>query len=127
MPEDIDEKGNMRAKRFVTDEQRCLTEAFDDNMGRQALLNEPPDLLQHLGGKKHNRGGTIANLRILGACDVNKSLGSWMNDIEQLENSGAVVCDLGLAARVDDKLVHAARAQRCRYGVCDRHARVDIG
>lgn len=50
------------------------------------MLDEFADLLQNLTGKHNDRGGAVADFSILRAGDVDENAGSWMNDIEKLEN-----------------------------------------
>ena len=64
---------------------------LDDDLGVHALLNELLGLLEELTSGDDDRGGTISNLVGVRSGDVNKSLGSWMNNVEESNKSSAII------------------------------------
>lgn len=110
-----------------TDELSSLPVALDDNVRTNSILDEGLALPHELGGEENDRGGSVADFRILSPRNIDKRLGGGVYDFEQLEDGGAVVGDGGYAVVGDDELVHAARAERGRNGAGNGEAGGDVG
>ena len=109
-----------------THQQRCLPEPLHDNVRANAFLDITPDLLQQLSGKQYHARCSISNLGVLGTRDIHQSSGSGVYDIEELEDSGAIVGDLGFAAVVYNKFVHTPWAKSAGEGLRDGETCGDV-
>jgi hypothetical protein len=105
----------------------CLTEALHDDMRADALFDICSNFFEKLGGKEHDAGCSVSDLCILCAGDVDEGAGCGMDDVKQLEDGRAIVCDLCVSAVGDDELVHAAGAEGGGDGVRDGETGVDVG
>ncbi len=100
--------------------------AAGDDRGVDLLVEERLGALQHLAGE-HDRGrGAIAALLVLGLGDLHQHLRGRMLDVDLLEDRDAIVRDRDVAHRVDEHLVHPARAERRADGVGDRARGGDV-
>lgn len=61
-------------------------------MNSDTLLNVWSDLLQDLGSKEHDTGRSVTDLGILSTSNIDKSARSRVNNIEELEQGGTVIC-----------------------------------
>ena len=113
--------------RQKTYELRGGSKALHDYVWADTLLYEPSDLLEHLSREKYDAGGTIPDFSVLCTSDVDEALGGRVNDLEEFEDGGAVVCDLSFTTLVDDELVHPSRTQSGSQGVCDGETGGDVG
>ena len=88
-----------------------VTVALDNNGGVHAFLNELLGLLQEFASGEDDRGGAISDFVVLGASDIDESLGGGVHDVEETDKGGAIVGDSHTATVVDE-LVHAAGTYR---------------
>lgn len=61
-------------------------------MDSDTLLDVWSDLLQDLGGQENDTGGSVTDLGVLGTGNVDKGARSRVNNVEELEEGGTVVC-----------------------------------
>lgn len=76
-----------------------------DNGRVHTFLNEFLGLLEELAGHEHDGGSSITDLVILRLGDVDEGLGSRVHNVEELNQSGAIIGD-GDTSAVVDKFVH---------------------
>ena len=100
-----------------THQLRGLPKSLHDNVGANSFLDVVPDLFQQLSGKQNHTCRSVPHLSVLGTRDVDQSPGSGMYDVEEFENSGTIVGDLGFAAVVDNKLVHTSWTKSAGEGL----------
>jgi hypothetical protein len=70
-----------------------LSVSLDDDLGVHAFLNEGLGLLQKLSGGDDDRGGSISDFVVLGSGNIHKGLSGWMNNIEEANQSSAIIRD----------------------------------
>lgn len=120
-------QGNARSEVKMEAYQLCrLSESLHDNVWADTLFDIAPDLFQQLSSKQNHARRSISDLSILGTCDVDQGPGGGVNDVEKLEDGGTVVCNLSLAAVVDDKLVHTPWTESASECLCNGKACGDV-
>jgi hypothetical protein len=76
------------------------------------VLNEFISSLEELSGQDDDRGGTITDFSILDLGELDKNFGSWMCDLQLLQDCGAIVGDRDVTDIVDEHLIEALRTKR---------------
>lgn len=61
-------------------------------------------------------------LRILGFCDINKDLGSRMNNVKKLHYGGAIIRDGGISFVIMDQFVHSSWTKSGPHNISHSHA-----
>ena len=89
-----------------------LAQALDDQVRRDAVLDEGLALLQKLARQNRHRCGSVAHFGILRPRNVHKHLGGRVHNVQELENRGAVVGNGGFAAGRLDQDVRSKWAER---------------
>lgn len=80
---------------LVDGQVRSSSQALDDNLCTDSLLNVVLDLLKDLSGEDDDRGGTVSNLSILRSGNVDEDSGGGVNDVEELAGTLAYWVDVG--------------------------------
>ena len=83
-----------------------FTVTLDDDLRVHAFFDKVLRLLEQLTGGEDDTCRAITNLVILTSSDVDEGLGSWVHDVEQTDQGGAIIGD-GDTATVMDEFVHA--------------------
>ena len=91
----------------VNAELHGLTVSLDDDLGVHAFFDELLGLLEELSGGEDDGGGTVTDLVVLGLGNVDEGLGSGVHNVEEADQSGAIIADGDLSAGVN-KLIHTA-------------------
>jgi hypothetical protein len=56
-----------------------------------ALFNELLALLKQLASEEHHTGGSISDFIVLSLGNVDQSFSSWVHDVEQRDDSSAII------------------------------------
>jgi len=102
-----------------------LAVAAHNDLAVHALVDESLGLLQKLTGGDNDRGSSISDFVVLGLGDVHKGLGSGVHNIEEADQSGAIIRNSHAAAIVDE-LVHASGTKSGLDDFDDRLAGIDV-
>ena len=66
-----------------------------------SIFDEALHRCHEFTGEERDRSGSVADLGVLGFGDVDKSLRSWMDDVEKRENRGSVVGNMSLKSKLE--------------------------
>jgi hypothetical protein len=91
----------------VKAEAHGIAVTLDDNGGVHALIDELLRLLQEFTSGQNDGSSSISDFVVLGAGNIDQSLGGGVDDVEETNESGTIVGD-GNAAAIVDKFVHSA-------------------
>jgi hypothetical protein len=81
-----------------------------DDAGRVDLvLDQLVRALEKLGCEDHNGRRAVPNLLVLKVGELHEDLGSWVLDLQHLQNRSAIVGDADVPNVVDKHLVEAHR------------------
>jgi hypothetical protein len=67
-----------------------------------SIFDEALHRCHEFTGEEGDRSGSISDFGVLGFSDVDKSLCSWMDDVEELENRRSVVGYMSLKSKLDE-------------------------
>lgn len=102
------------------------SQALDDDLTADALLDLLLDLLQNLARQHHHRRRAVAHLGVLRARDVHQDARRRVHDVEQLHHRRAVVGDGLLAILVHQQQVPAVGPECALDGRLHGDACVDV-
>lgn len=77
-----------------------LSPALDDDLGMDLLHNEVLGLTEELTSEDSDGGGTITNLLVLSARNIDQDLGRWVVNEDRLKNGRTIVGDGDLLTSV---------------------------
>lgn len=80
---------------LVDGQVRRSSQAFDDDLCTDSLLDVVLDLLKDLSGEDDNGGGTVTNFSILRSGNVDEDSGGRVNNVEELPGTLAYLVDAG--------------------------------
>lgn len=97
----------------------------DDDLGVDTLLDVWLCGAEQGTSKEHNGRGAVAHLCVLRPGNVNQQLGSWVDNVQQSHDGGAIIgdCDCSLCV---DELVHAPWPKRRADSLYNSLAGVDV-